>query len=46
MNHLANKSPDKNPDYETYRIALFQSNLNSDNCFKRFTDLQVNHLSF
>lgn len=37
INHLANKCPDRNANYDTYNITLFQSNLNSDSCFRRFT---------
>ena len=36
INHLAPKCPDRNSSNDTY-ITLYQSNLNSENCFKRFT---------
>ena len=37
INHLAQKSPDRNNSHGTYNITLYQSNLNSENGFKRFT---------
>ena len=37
IHKLANKCPDRNSNHDTYNISLFQSNLNSDSCFKRFT---------
>ena len=37
INHLAPKCPDRNYSNDTYNITLYQSNLNSENCFKRFT---------
>ena len=35
INHLSPKWLDQNSSHDTYNITLYQSNLNSDNSFKR-----------